>query len=329
MDGIILNLIEKAKQNRKRIVLTESEDIRVVTAAKKVADLDICEIILIGNKKEIEKRTKVDLTGVRVIDNETASNFDEYAKNLYELRKEKGLTLEKAMHLMHDRTYYGVMMLKENEADGLVSGACHSTAETLRPALQIIKTSKTAKCVSSFMIMETPDCDFGNKGTVVFADCGLIPNPTTEEYSEIAYQAAKSYEKLVGGQAKVAMLSYSTKGSAKGESITKVVEAVEHTRKQHPELIIDGEMQLDAALIPEVAKIKCPESYVAGEANVLIFPSLEAGNIGYKLVQRFAKANAYGPLTQGLAKPVNDLSRGCNVDDIVGAVAVTALQNEN
>ncbi len=329
MDGIILKLIEKAKEDKKRIVLPESEDIRVVTAAKKIADLEVCNIILIGDKEEIEQRTGVNLDKVTVINNLTADNKEEYANFLYNLRKEKGMTIEEAKHLMEDRVYYGVVMVKKGEADGLVSGANHSTAQTLRPALQIIKTRKDAKCVSSFMIMEVPGSEFGKDGIVVFGDCGLIQNPTSEELAEIAYQASLNFKKLVEGEPKVAMLSYSTKGSAKGPEIDKVVEGYNIAKTLHPEMTIDGELQLDAALVKEVGELKCPGSCVAGSANVLIFPSLEAGNIGYKLVQRFAKGNAYGPLTQGLAKPVNDLSRGCNVEDIVGAVAVTALQVEN
>lgn len=329
MNGIILNLIERAKKKEKKIVLPETEDIRIVEAARKIADIKLCDIILIGNKEEIENRTNINLDGITVVDNLVGEKRLEYANSLYQLRKEKGMTIENANALMEDRVYFGVMMVKLGEADGLVSGACHSTADTLRPALQIVKTKKDAKCVSSFMIMEIPNCDLGANGKFVFSDCGLIPNPTEDELAEIVYQASISFESLVCDKAKVAMLSYSTKGSAKGDMVNKVVNAYNKVKLQHPNLEVDGELQLDAAIIKEVGKLKAPESKVAGEANVLIFPTLEAGNIGYKLVQRFAKANAYGPITQGLAKPINDLSRGCNSDDVVAAVAITILQVED
>lgn len=329
MDGIILKLIEKSKQKSRRIILPESEDIRVVEAARKIADQGICDIILIGNKEEIENRTNIDLNGIEVIDNISYSKREDFINKLYELRKEKGMTIEKATELMNDRTYFGVMMVKENIADGLVSGACHSTADTLRPALQIVKTRKDAKCVSSFFIVEVPNCEFGENGKFVFSDCGLIPNPTEIELSEIAYQASENFKKLVEAEPKVAMLSFSTKGSAKGEMVDKVVNAYEIVKEAHPELKVDGELQLDAALVKEVAALKAPGSEVAGNANVLVFPNLESGNIGYKLVQRLAKANAYGPITQGLAKPINDLSRGCSSDDVVAVVAITALQVED
>ncbi|MEG0074072.1 MAG: phosphate acetyltransferase [Clostridia bacterium] len=330
-DELISNIIEKLKKEKRRsIILPESSDIRVVEAASKIAALDFCNITLIGNKEEIEAKYKnIDLSKVNIVDNMTSPKREEYIKALYELRKEKGMTLVKAEELMQSKIYFGVMMVKLSDADGLVSGAAHSTADTLRPALQILKTKKDAKCVSSFFLMKVPDCTYGSNGAFIFSDAGLIVNPTPEELAEIAYQSSKSFEKLVKDDARIAMLSYSTKGSAKGEHIDKVTQGYKLAKELHPHLNIDGELQLDAAIVPEVGMSKASGSPVAGHANVLIFPNLDAGNIGYKLVQRLAKANAYGPITQGLAKPVNDLSRGCNSDDIVGAVAITAVQVED
>ena len=218
------------------------------------------------------------------------------------------------------------MLVKEGFADGVVSGACHSTANTLRPALQIIKTKKDAKIVSTFFLMEIPNCDYQENGLYLFADCGLMQNPTSEELASIAIDSAKSFETLTGETAYVAMLSHSTKGSAKHNDVDKVVKATQLAQEEKPDLFLDGELQLDAAIVPSVAELKAKDSKVAGKANVLIFPDLDAGNIGYKLVQRFAHADAYGPVTQGMASPVNDLSRGCLVNDIVGTVAITAVQ---
>ncbi len=227
---------------------------------------------------------------------------------------------------MKDETYFGMMMVKQNEADGLVSGAIHSTSDTLRPALQILKTAPGTKLVSAFFVMVVPDCEYGENGTFIFGDSGLNENPNAEQLAEIAISSSKSFEQLVGEQAKVAMLSYSTYGSAHSASTEKVIEATKLVKEKAPNLLVDGEMQLDAAIIPEIAASKAPGSPVQGKANTLIFPDLDAGNIGYKLVQRLAKAEAYGPLCQGIAKPVNDLSRGCSAEDIVGVVAITAVQ---
>ena len=266
------------------------------------------------------------MEGVTVIDPRSAEKHDEYAAAFAELRKKKGVTLPEAMEQMNDATYFGTMMVKMGDADGLVSGACHSTANTLRPALQILKTAPGTKLVSAFFIMCTDKAEYGDDGTLLFADCGLNIDPTADELSEIAIASAGSWEKYMGTQPKVAMLSFSTMGSAKGEVPTKVQEATELAHEKAPELAVDGDLQLDAALVPSVAALKAPGSDVAGKANVLVFPDLEAGNIGYKLVQRFAGAQAYGPILQGIAKPVNDLSRGCSADDIVGVVAITAVQ---
>ena len=240
------------------------------------------------------------------------------------------MTQEQAREIMlNQRTYYGVMMVKMGDADGMVSGACHSTADTLRPSLQILKTKPGTKLVSAFFLMEVPNCEYGENGTFVFGDCGLNQNPTSEELAAIAVSSAESFKMLVGKEPKVAMLSHSSMGSAKHADVDKVVEAVKIAKETAPELMLDGELQLDAAIVPSVGASKAPNSQVAGQANVLIFPDLDAGNIGYKLVQRLAKAEAYGPMTQGIAAPVNDLSRGCSASDIVGVTAITAVQCQN
>ena len=255
---------------------------------------------------------------------------EEYIAKLVELRQKKGMTEEQAREiLLTNYLFYGVMMVKMKDADGMVSGACHSTADTLRPCLQILKTKPGTKLVSAFFVMVVPDCDMGENGTFVFADCGLNQNPTSEELAAIAQSSAESFKQLVGADPRVAMLSYSTMGSAKHDDVTKVQEAVKIAKAENPDLMLDGEMQLDAALVPSVGAAKAPGSQVAGKANTLIFPNLDAGNIGYKLVQRLAKAEAYGPMTQGIAAPVNDLSRGCSAKDIEGVVAITAVQCQN
>ncbi len=270
---------------------------------------------------------EIDLTGLKVVDPDTDPKFDHYAETLFELRKHKGMTKEKAEEILKtDYITYGVMMVKEKDADGLVAGACHATADTLRPALQILKTAPGTELVSGFFIMDVPDCDYGSNGTFLFADCGLNQDPNSEELAAIADSSAKSFRALVGEKPIIAMLSHSTKGSAKHALVDKVTKAVEIAHEKYPQLDLDGELQLDAALVPEVAKSKAKGSPVAGHANVLIFPNLDCGNIGYKLVQRLAKAEAYGPMLQGISRPVNDLSRGCSADDIVGVVALTAVQ---
>lgn len=239
------------------------------------------------------------------------------------------MTLEQAKELLLEPIYFGMMMMKQGDSDGLVSGACHSTANTLRPALQILKTAPGTKLVSAFFLMEVPNCEYGENGVFVFGDCGLVENPSADDLSEIAISSSKSFHQLTGKESKVAMLSYSTYGSAHSELTEKVVEATKLLKEKEPNLACDGELQSDAALVPEVASSKAPGSNVAGKANTLIFPDLNAGNIGYKLVQRLAKANAYGPLCQGIAKPVNDLSRGCNSDDIAGVIAITCVQAQD
>lgn len=328
----IENIKEKAKKDVKTIILPESEDLRVLKAANKVMKEGFANIILIGNESKIKEdslKNNINIDGIKIIDPSNSEKFEEYANSLYELRKSKGMTIEQAKELLLEPIYFGMMMMKSNDADGLVSGACHSTANTLRPALQILKTAPGTKLVSAFFAMVVPNCEYGKNGVFVFGDSGLVENPSSEELAEIAISSSKSFKALTGCESKVAMLSYSTYGSAHSELTEKVVEATKLLKEKEPNLVCDGELQLDAAIIPEIAASKAPGSPVAGKANTLIFPDLNAGNIGYKLVQRLAKAEAYGPLCQGIAKPVNDLSRGCSSDDIVGVVAITCVQAQN
>ena len=326
--NFINSLIERAKSNKKTIILPESNDRRILEATDKILKNNIANIILIGSENEIRENSEgLDISRAVIINPVKYPKTDYLANRLYELRKEKGMTLEEAHKLlMTDYMYYACMLVKEGLADGVVSGACHSTSNTLRPALQIIKTAPGVELVSAFFLMIVPNCEFGYNGTFVFADCGLEQNPTPEKLADIAYSSSKSFELLTEQKAVTAMLSHSTKGSAKHADVDKVLEALNIAREKYPTLNIDGELQLDAAIVPDVAAIKAPNSNVAGHANTLIFPDLDAGNIGYKLVQRLAKAEAYGPITQGINRPVNDLSRGCSADDIVGVVAITALQ---
>lgn len=319
---------EQAKQNKKRIVLPESMDRRTFEAAAEVLKDGIADLIIIASKEEVEKNSEgLDITGATIVDPATNPKTAEYIDLLVELRKAKGMTKEAATDLlMKEYMFYACIMVKAGDADGVVSGACHSTANTLKPALQIIKTKPGTKLVSAFFLMEVPNCELGENGTFVFGDCGLNQNPNPEELAAIAVSSAESFKALVGVEPKVAMLSHSTKGSAKHADIDKVAEATKLAKEMAPELNIDGELQADAAIVPSVGASKAPGSNVAGAANVLIFPDLDAGNIGYKLVQRLAKAEAYGPMCQGIAKPVNDLSRGCSAKDIVGVIAITAVQ---
>ena len=321
MSDFLNRMKSAAKADLKTIVLPEGEDPRTIVAANKIIEEGLANIVILGDPNEIN------VPGATVIDPRNAEKHEEYAQKFAELRAKKGVTIEQARAQVMDATYFGTMMVKMGDADGLVSGACHSTADTLRPALQILKTAPGTKLVSAFMIMCTQTEQFGADGTLVFADCGLNIAPTSDELSEIAIASANSFKTFMGDvEPKVAMLSYSTMGSAGGEVAKKVQEAVKFCKEKAPELAIDGDLQLDAAIVPTVAQLKAPGSSVAGKANVLVFPDLEAGNIGYKLVQRFAGADAYGPILQGIAKPVNDLSRGCSADDIVGVVAITAVQ---
>ena len=316
--GFIDEIKAKAKANVQTIVLPETEDARTYEAAEKVLKEGTAKLILIGIEATI-------------VDPATSDKTEAYIAKLVELREKKGMTEEKARELLlSSYTYYGVMMVKMGDADGMVSGACHSTADTLRPCLQILKTKPDTKLVSSFFVMVVPDCDMGENGTFVFSDCGLEQNPDSEKLAAIALSAAESFKLLVGDEPRVALLSHSSKGSAKHADVDKVVEAVKIAQANAPEgVMVDGELQLDAAIVPSVGASKAPGSPVAGKANVLVFPDLDAGNIGYKLVQRLAKAEAYGPMTQGIAAPVNDLSRGCSAEDIEGVIAITAVQCQN
>ncbi len=321
-------LKERAKNNLQTIVLPESMDQRVIDAAVEAANEGIANIILIGNEEKIiSKNRDYDFSTIRFIDPETDSLTEKLIQSFVELRKNKGMTYDEAKKLlMTDYMYYACMLVKEGLADGVVSGACHSSANTLRPALQIIKTKPNTLLVSAFFLMIVPDCEYGENGTFVFSDAGLVQNPNSEQLAAIAESSAKSFKLLVEKEPIVAMLSHSTMGSASHADVDKVVEAVKIAKEKYSEYQIDGELQLDAAIVPSIAQSKAPNSKVAGKANVLIFPDLDAGNIGYKLVQRLAKAEAYGPITQGIAAPVNDLSRGCSSHDIVGVIAITAVQ---
>lgn len=304
---------EKARSKKMTIVLPEGSEERTMKAAEEVIKEDIAELILIKDDVDLSKNEE----------------FGDFVETFYELRKHKGITKEDAAKIMNDPTYYAVMMVKKGLADAMVSGAIHSTADTLRPALQILKTAPGSKLVSSFFIMDVPNSVYGDEGVIVMGDSALVEEPNSEELAEIAIATAKSTKAFLGVEPKVALLSYSTMGSASSPEVTKVQEAVKLIHEKAPNLDADGEMQLDAAIIPSIAELKAPNSKVAGQANTLIFPDINAGNIGYKLVQRFAKADAYGPVLQGLAKPVNDLSRGSTVEDIIGTIALTAVQAQN
>lgn len=320
MADFLENMKELARANKKTIVLPEGEDQRTLDAAQAIIADGTADLVILGDPETIS------VDGASVINPATAEEHDEYAEKLAELRARKGMTMPQAQELMNDGTYFGTMMVKMGDADGLVSGACHSTANTLRPALQILKTKPDTKIVSGFMVMCVPDCTYGENGTFIFADVGLNEYPDAEQLAEIAVSSAASWKALMKTDPHIAMLSYSTHGSAKSEHVEKVTRAFEHVQEIAPELNCDGDLQLDAALDETVARIKAPTSSVAGKANILIFPNLDAGNIGYKLVQRLGKAQAYGPLLQGIAKPVNDLSRGCSATDIEAVVAITAVQ---
>lgn len=317
----------RAKSNKQTIVLPETWDIRTLKAADTVLKEDIANIVLIGEPNKIAELGKgLDLSKATIVDPDNCNFKQEFIDKLVELRKSKGVTPEKAEQLLKDPLYFGVMMVKTNRANGMVAGAANATANVLRPSLQILKTAPGTKLVSAFFVMVVPNCEFGENGTFIFSDCGLCQNPTPDELATIAQVSAKSFELLVQKEPVVAMLSHSTKGSAKHNDVDKVAEATKIAKQESPNLKLDGELQADAAIVPSVGQSKAPGSEVAGKANVLVFPDLDAGNIGYKLVQRLAKAEAYGPITQGIAKPVNDLSRGCSAEDIVGVVAITAVQ---
>ena len=319
---------ERARLDKKTIVLPETADMRTLEAAHKILQEGIADIILVGDKQTIIKKADgLDLTGAKFVDPYDCDKLNDYVSILVELRKKKGMTPEEAKELLLTNVlYFGCIMVKAGDADGMVAGAVNSSANVLRAALQILKTAPGVKLVSAFFVMDTVFKDQGENGTFLFADCGLNQDPTPEELAAIADTSSRSFKSLIGPKPVIAMLSHSTKGSAKHALVDKVVEATRIAHEEYPHLTLDGELQLDAALVPSVAKSKAPGSPVNGHANVLIFPNLDAGNIGYKLVQRLGGAEAYGPMLQGIAKPVNDLSRGCSWQDIVGVVALTAVQ---
>ncbi|MEG1142408.1 MAG: phosphate acetyltransferase [Clostridia bacterium] len=326
INNITKELIERAKITNKKIILPESDDLRIINAAKYLSDENICEVILIGSLSDIEflcnaNSINLDFEKIKVINPSICENKEFYINSLYELRKNKGMTLEQATTLLLDNMYFGIMMLKVGDADGLVAGAKYSTKEVIKPALQIIKAKDKVNTVSSFFIMDVPNFD-----KYIFADCGLNKNPSSEQLADIAISSSNSYRNFIGSNPKVALLSYSTCGSAVSEDIEKIKDAVSLLDNKKVDFDYEGELQVDAAVIKDVAHKKINNSKLNGSANILIFPDLNSGNIGYKLVQIFAKATAIGPITQGMSKPVNDLSRGCSIEDIIGVVAVTCIQ---
>lgn len=324
---IIDKLIKEAKNDIKTIVLAETNDLRVLTAASKV---DFANIILIGNEETINKQAKennINLDNIKIINPKTYNETNRLINEFYELRKTKGITLEDAKDLIaNNYLYFGCMLVKLGYADGLVAGACTTSSDVLRAALQTVKTAPNTKLISSFFIMELDNKKLGEDGIFIYSDCGLNINPSADELVEIANSSAKSFKQLVSDIPKIAMLSHSSYGSSKSDDVKKMQEATKMFKEKYPNVCLDGELQLDAAIIPEIAKSKCPNSPLKGQANILIFPNIDAANIAYKITERMANAKAYGPITQGMLKPINDLSRGCSADDIVGAIAITCVQ---
>ncbi len=325
MSTFIDRFIERAKADKKTIVLPEGNDERILEAAQEVLEQGIANIIVLGNEAEIAQKG-YDLTSAEIIDPETSDKQEEFAQLLFELRKHKGMTEEEAAETVKDPIYFAVMMVKSGLCDGLVGGACHATVKILSPSLKVLKTAPGAPMVSSLFLMNVPNCDLGEDGVFAFADCALEVQPTAEKLAHIANLTNDSFKRLIGKEPRIALLSHSSYGSANNDDAKKVSDAVAYIKENYPDLNADGELQLDAAIVPEIGASKAPGSPVAGKANVLIFPDLDAANIGYKLVQRLAKAEAYGPILQGLAAPVNDLSRGCTAEDVVGVIAITCVQ---
>jgi len=327
---IMERIWEKAREAQKRIVLPETKDERVLKAAEMIKDARLAQVILIGNEDEVHKKAKeagVDLDNFEIIDPKSSDKLEDYAQRVYELRKGKIPSLEEARNLLeNDYLYFGAAMVKFDDADGMVAGASHTTADVLRPAFQIVKTAPGISIASAYFAMIVPDCPYGENGFFLYADSGGVPDPNAEELADIAITTCLTMKNIYGIEPYCAMLSFSTKGSASHPIVDKVIEATKIANEKRPDLNIDGELQVDAALIPEIGRKKAPGSPVAGRANVLIFPDLNSGNIAYKLTERLAKAEAYGPLIQGLSRPVNDLSRGCKPEDIVNVAAVVAVK---
>lgn len=327
--NFIENIKKRAAEKRCTIVLPESYDERVCEAAVRIAKEGFARVLLLSDHgRKLPEQEKLISPAIEILDYKNQKDFCKLAEELFELRKNKGMTKEKAKQLLLDPLYYGAMLVRNGTVDGMTAGACHSTGDTLRPALQIVKTAKGIKTVSAYFLMVVPECGYGNHGVFLFADSGLVEFPTEDQLVDIALASAKSYEQLTEEEPIVAMLSYSTKGSASNDRLKPIIAAADRLKERYPNLKIDGELQADAALDQRIGERKCKGSRAAGKANVLVFPDLNSGNIGYKLVQRLAKAEAYGPITQGLKRPVNDLSRGCSAEDIVGVAAITCLQAE-
>ncbi|MBU4349926.1 phosphate acetyltransferase [bacterium] len=321
---------EKAKKNPKIIVLPEGEEPWMIKAAKTIINEGFASLILLGREESIKSKARelgLELPNeIKIINPKDSKKLKEYAESYYQLRKNKGVSSDEAYQLLENPLYFGALMVYHDDADGLVAGSVNATGDVFRPALQTIKTAPGINIVSSSFVMVVPDCPYGEKGIIVFADCALNPEPNAEQLADVAIASAATGKALVGFEPRVAMLSFSTKGSGKHPLIDKVIEATKIAKEKRPELLIDGELQADAALIPSIGERKAPNSKIAGKANVLIFPDLNSGNIAYKLIERLAKAEAIGPISQGMRKPVNDLSRGCSADDIVNVVAITVLQ---
>ncbi len=321
---------ERAKKNPKVIVLPEGEEPRMIEAAKTITEEGLAHLIFLGREEKVKSLARergINFSEkIEIIDPKNSEKLKRYAESYYQLRKDKGLTRDEAYQLLQDPLYFGALMVYHGEADGLVAGSINATGDVFRPALQTIKTAPGIQIVSSCFIMVVPDCPYGDKGVMIFADCAINPDPTAEQLADIAIAAAETGKILIGMEPRVAMLSFSTKGSAKHPLVDKVIEATKIAQGKKPDLLIDGELQADAALIPSIGERKAPNSKIAGKANILVFPDLQAANIAYKLVERLAKAEAIGPITQGMRKPINDLSRGCSAEDIVNVVAITVLQ---
>ncbi|MGM0369751.1 MAG: phosphate acetyltransferase [Bacillota bacterium] len=330
--SFINSIQQQAKADKKKIVLPEGTEPRIIKSVPVILEEEIADVVLLGVKEEIEKvasEEEVDLAGAEIIDPAKSDSLEEYGATYYQLRKHKGISQEEALEQIKDPLYFAAMMVKEGDADGKVAGAENATGNVLRAAIKIIGTAKGISVISGAFIMVVPDKSFGEDGLLVFGDCAVTPEPDAGQLAEIAVSSAETAQNLAQIDPKVAMLSFSTNGSAQHELVDKVQQATIKAQEMDSELQVDGEMQADAALVPGVSQKKYPDSEIEGQANVLVFPGLEAANIGYKLVQRLAGAEAIGPVLQGIAKPVNDLSRGCNVEDIVNVTALTAVQAQN